>query len=156
MTDPLDMTIDHTRDDLRRADATAGALVFFILGLGSIVAEIGADLPRGIAIAVTFAAIPAVVTVGCALAVVRPRMIDNGDDPAAGSWPHSSRQSGGPAVLAALDAADPREIKSQQGWSLSLIAKAKNAWVPRAVKGFAVTSLYLAAVAIVGALVALF
>jgi len=153
MTDPLDMTIDHTRDDLRRADATAGAIIFFTLGLGGIIADAAGDLPRVVVIAATFAAVPATVTIRRALAVVRPRMIDDGEDAAPASWPHADRQEDGDAVLAAIDSADPRQIKAAQEWSLAKIAAAKNREVPRAISSFVVTVQYLAAVAVVSALV---
>lgn len=151
-TRSLDACIERTRDDLRRADATAGAHILVLLGLGSIIAELGADLPRTIAIAVLVATIPAAVTTGLALAVVRPRVIHSLTP---GSWPHDAHQPGWTHMLSVYADADDTEMLGRQLWTLSRIVAAKVHWLRRATIALVATLAYLVAVALYGAVTAL-
>lgn len=148
----LATAVERTRDDLRRADATAGAYILILIGLGTIAAELGADLPRAVAVATTLAAAPAAITAGLALAVVKPR-IHGGFAP--GTWPHAAYQPGWTRVRDSFDHIDPLDIEAQQLWVFARIVSAKTRWLKRATVALAVTIGALVAIALYGAVSAL-
>lgn len=147
-TRSLDACIERTRDDLRRADATAGAHILVLIGLGSIIAELGADLPRAIAVAVLIAAIPAAVTTGLALAVVRPRVFHSLTP---GSWPHDAHQPNSAHLIGIYATTEDVEMLGRQLWTLGRIVAAKVRWLRRATIALVVTLAYLVVVALTGA-----
>ncbi|HWO58867.1 MAG TPA: hypothetical protein VNO31_02335 [Umezawaea sp.] len=149
----LDTTIEHTRADLVRADSNAGLYVLGLLALGGIVSQVGADLPRLIAIAATAAVIPAVVTIAFAVAVVWPRALTGA--PTAGSWPHAADQTGPELLRTAFEDVDQVDARTEQLWTLAGSAKTKNLKLRRVAIGFAATASYLAAVALTGAVITL-
>lgn len=153
MDDTVTTAVEHTRDDLRRVDATAGACILTLIGLGTIIAEIGGDLPRSVALAAAAATVPAAGTIALALAVVWPRITDAGFAP--GAWPHAAHERSWSTLRDSYAAADPEEVQARQLWTLARIVATKVRWLRRATLALATTIGVLGATALYGTITAL-
>lgn len=142
MPDPhltIPAVIDHTRDDLRRADTTAGIYILAIGALAALIGQIGDKLPRDVLLASSVAALPAAGTVLCAAAVLWPRHIRQRGVVAPGSWPHAVREPSWKTLLDAYTTGDPYEHGARQLWLLARIVGPKFAWLRGATLGMLTT-----------------
>lgn len=142
----LATVIDHTRDDLRRADTTAGLYILAIAGLAALVGEISDQLTPTAKLAVSAAALPAAVTVVCAAVVLWPRR--SRGLPTPGSWLHAARQPSWQALRDVYAEGNDEERAALQLWHLSPIVARKYRWLRPATVGLVATVAVLLAVGV--------
>jgi MFS family permease len=143
MHDPhltIPTVIDHTRDDLRRADTTAGLYILAIGALAALIGQIGDKLPGHVLVAVAvLAAPPAAATIGCAAAVLWPRHLNHRGIVAPGSWLHATHEPSWKTLLDAYRDADPDEYTARQLWILARIVRPRYRWLRMATAGILTT-----------------
>lgn len=155
MADLLASTLEQTRDDLRRADASATTLILTIAGLAALVGQIGKDLPHHVLIAVSVAALPAAATVVLAAFVIAPRGRRPRGTISPGSWIHACHAASWKTLLESYEEADPAEVNARQLRAVALIVEIKFTWLARATNLLITTVAVLAAAFVYGAVSAL-
>lgn len=153
-TTTFTLTIDHTRDDLRRADNTAGTCIIAIAGLAALVGQIGKDLTLDVRIVTSLAALPAAATLALALAVLWPRRPILGHG-VPGSWVHAAHSPSWRTLRDDYENTDLVEADARQLWLLARIAENKFTWVRRATMLLGATVAVLAAAFVYAAIRAL-
>lgn len=142
--------IDHTRDDLRRADTTAGLCLVAIAGLAALAGELVDALPGPVLVALSTTALPAAATLVAAAGVLWPRRLFQ-HTVLPGSWLHAACASSWEQVALDYAELDPVACAVQQLRLLALITAAKYRWLRRATRLLAVTVVWLLAVFVFGA-----
>jgi hypothetical protein len=143
---------DETRDDLRRADATAGVYVIGLAGIAALIGQIATSLNSVVRLICAVAGIPALLAVWCCLRVFKSRIgnqdqavtddqdqpdthdqdqpgADNHGQPRIGSWVHADAVRDPELLLAAYEATDPGRVVAGQLPLLGSIASRKFQWL---------------------------
>jgi Pycsar effector protein len=120
----LPVVVEHTRDDMRRADTTAVGHIAGIAGLAALVGQVAVTLPHPVLVITLIAGLPAVGVLVQAARVLWPRTTRR--QTPAGSWVHAAHHlRHGTDLVADYAATEVTELYAVQFAVLASIASRK-------------------------------